>query len=123
MLYGMKISKKQLEEVKKEIDKCPPLETKAKRYSIGCRLDLLHPEFIEAMGTIMCVGASKYGERNWMKGLKGENGGVNHALKHLMEYMSGVKCDYGERKMHLAQVAVNAMFEFYHSDENLKENK
>lgn len=87
------------------------------RLACGIRYDLLMPEFLQAMAEIMAVGAKKYGEKNWMKGLSGENSGVNHAMKHLIEYQKGTANDYGPRKMHLAQVAVNAMFEFHFCEE------
>lgn len=65
------------------------------------------------MAHIMKVGADKYGALNWQKGLTGGKSGLNHALKHLNEYMQGTQNDYGPRSMHLAQVAVNCMFEAY----------
>lgn len=89
------------------------MEQEAKRDDTGCRMDLLVPEFLEAMGHIMDVGAKKYGELNWKKGLPGTKSGLNHALKHLMEYMRKHPCDYGDLQMHLAQVAVNCMFEYW----------
>jgi hypothetical protein len=85
----------------------------ATRFDTGCRLDLLEPDFLEAMGIIMNVGAKKYGEENWKKGLPGEKSGHNHALKHLLEFRQGIPNDYGEMEMHYAQVAINAMFQFY----------
>ena len=84
-----------------------------KRFQTGIRMDLLDPDFLQEMGKIMHVGAVKYGDLNWKKGLSGEKGGLNHALQHLMQYMNKTPCDYGEREVHLAQVAVNAMFEYY----------
>jgi hypothetical protein len=89
-------------------------KTGGKRKGCDIRFDLLEPEFITAMAHIMSVGAKKYGDYNWQKGLSGANGGINHAIKHLMEYQANTPNDYGPRKMHLVQVAVNAMFEFYY---------
>ncbi len=83
------------------------------RNPCGVRFDLLVPEFLEAMAKIMSVGSKKYGDRNWEKGLTGENSGINHAMAHLAAYMADAPNDYGNRSMHLAQVAVNAMFEFH----------
>ena len=85
------------------------------RHPSGKRFDLLDPDFLEAMAKIMWEGERKYGPDNWKKGLSGENSGVNHGLAHMIEYMAGTKCDYGPREMHLAQVAVNAMFEYFHA--------
>lgn len=97
-------------------NKKDPQDGGAKRFDTGVRLDLLVPEFLVEMAKIMCVGAKKYGELNWKKGgLTGEKGGVNHALHHLLQYMADEPCDYGPRETHLAQVAVNAMFEFWYA--------
>ncbi len=85
----------------------------ATRYSTGVRIDLVDPDFLVEMGKIMHVGAQKYGELNWKKGLSGEKGGVNHAFQHLTDYVADKPCDYGPRETHLAQVAINAMFEFH----------
>lgn len=84
------------------------------RFGCGVRFDLLDPEFLEGMAHIMHKGAVKYGPDNWKKGLTGENSGINHAVKHCMEYLADKPCDYGPREAHLFQVAVNAMFEAYH---------
>jgi hypothetical protein len=90
-------------------------ENNAPRFEVGVRMDLLYGDFLIEMGKIMSVGARKYGENNWRKpGLDGDKSGANHALCHLMEYLENKPNDYGPREMHLAQVAVNAMFEFYH---------
>ncbi len=83
----------------------------AKRYPVKTRFDLLDPEFLRDMALIMAVGADKYGDDNWKKGLTGMNGGINHAYGHLYDYQADLPNDYGPRYMHLAQVAVNAMFE------------
>ena len=85
------------------------------RFGCGVRFDLLDPDFIRGMAHIMHRGAEKYGPDNWKKGLTGENSGINHAVKHCMEYLADEPCDYGEREAHLYQVAVNAMFEAYHA--------
>ncbi len=84
------------------------------RHPCGVRFDLIDPEFIRAMATVMAVGAKKYGDHNWKKGLTGENGGVNHAMGHLVDYMAGKKSDHSDDvRFNLAQVAVNAMFEYH----------
>lgn len=85
----------------------------ATRNPTGERYDLLVPEFIAAMARIMQVGAERYGECNWKKGLEGDKSGINHAYAHLNQYQRNLPNDYGPRELHLAQVAVNAMFEFW----------
>ncbi len=88
-------------------------QVSATRFGTGVRMDLIDSDFLREMGYIMHVGAIKYGELNWKKGLQGEKGGINHAFQHLADYNADKPCDYGPRETHLAQVAVNAMFEFY----------
>lgn len=88
------------------------------RHPCGKRFDLLVPEFIAAMSTVMAVGAAKYGECKWKEGLSGENGGINHALGHIMDYQAGTKSNHSDDvRFHLAQAAVNLMFEYYLSKE------
>jgi hypothetical protein len=83
------------------------------RQPVAVRFDLLDFEFLQALAHIAHVGAEKYGDRNWQKGLAGSKGGLNHAVKHIAEYQTGVLNDYGPRRLHLAQAAWNLMAEFY----------
>ncbi len=103
-------------------DSLPPFAVRATEYRLPCgvRYDLLDAGILEAMAQIMAAGCKKYGPDNWRKGLTGENSGINHALKHIMEYQAKKPNDYGACRMHLAQAAVNLMFEFYFDkkDEN-----
>jgi Domain of unknown function (DUF5664) len=69
--------------------------------------------FLTDVAHILYVGAEKYGDKNWQKGLTGVNSGLNHAIKHYFEYEHDYPCDYGERRVHLAQVIVNLMFEWW----------
>ena len=85
----------------------------ATRHSTGVRMDLIEPHYLRAIGAIMHVGAQKYGELNWKKGLSGEKGGINHAYQHLADYVADAPNDYGPREMHLAQVGANCMFEYH----------
>lgn len=98
-------------------------KNEATRYDTGKRYDLLDPIFLDAMAHIMHVGAIKYGDKNWLKGLAGAKGGINHAFAHLCEYLENTPCDYGPREMHLAQVAVNAMFEYHFAFEQRQLNE
>lgn len=88
-------------------------KVKEYREPIATRFDLLDPAFVQAMAMIMGVGASKYGPENWKTGLTGANSGLNHALKHINEFQNGTPNDYGANDLHLAQAAVNLMFEAY----------
>lgn len=89
----------------------------AVRQPMKARFDLLDPEFIEAMAEVMAYGATKYGEKNWMKpGLDGEKSGLNHAFSHLHAYAADhlSELPHGTARTNLAQAAINCMFEFYH---------
>lgn len=99
--------------IRSEDRRCVGDPSEGTRFSTGIRVDLMDADFLLEIGKIMHVGAVKYGEFNWRKGLNGEKGGVNHALQHLAEYMADKPCNYGHRETHLAQVAVNVMFEFH----------
>ena len=52
----------------------------------GVRYDLVPPEGIEAVAKAMSVGATTHGAHNWKKGLRNSIL-INHALRHIVEYM------------------------------------
>ena len=52
----------------------------------GTRYDLVPAEGIEAVAKAMHEGAVTHGDHNWKKGLK-NSVLVNHALRHIMEFM------------------------------------
>jgi hypothetical protein len=80
-------------------------------------LQLVEPEFIEAMGYILTFGAKKYGDYNW-RGLDRERV-VGSLMRHLNDYRKGEKEDlYEPHGSNLAAVAVNAMF-LYWIDNNI----
>lgn len=98
---------------------------KAKRDSVDYRYDILVPYFMETMAKIASFGAEKYGDLNWQKSrLVGQNGPVNHIMKHLNSYQTNKEYDHLElgchRKYHLAAIAFNAMMEFWY-EENMKD--
>lgn len=68
------------------------------------RWDLLSENFIRDMAIVMKEGAEKFGDNNWQKGVP-DGVTINHLLEHLFQWQEG---DRGE--LHLAKVAVNAMF-------------
>ena len=73
------------------------------------RLDLVPPEVITALGTILTFGANKYGDRNWEKGI--DLGRVYGALqRHLNAYWSGELIDPETGKSHLWHAACNIAF-------------
>ena len=52
----------------------------------GVRYDLVPPEGVEAVAKAMHVGAVTHGDNNWKKGLK-NSVLVNHAIRHIVEYL------------------------------------
>lgn len=74
------------------------------------RLDLIEPEFIEAVGEVLTYGAEKYEPNNWQKVEDAENRYYAAALRHLMAYRKGEKVDPESGISHLKHVATNIMF-------------
>lgn len=74
------------------------------------RLDLIEPEFIEAVGEVLTYGAEKYEPNNWQKVEDAENRYYAAALRHLMAYRKGEKIDPESGISHLKHVATNIMF-------------
>ena len=52
----------------------------------GVRYDLVPPEGVEAVARAMHTGAVTHGSNNWKKGLKNSIL-VNHAIRHIVEYL------------------------------------
>ena len=74
------------------------------------RLDLIEPEFIEAVGNVLTFGAEEYGPNNWQKVDGAEDRYYAAAMRHLMAYRKGEKIDPESKLPHLAHVATNMMF-------------
>lgn len=73
------------------------------------RLDLIPPEFVTALGTILTFGAKKYAPRNWEKGM--DWGRVYASLqRHLNAWWGGEKLDPETGKSHLWHAACNICF-------------
>jgi hypothetical protein len=68
--------KKELEELERRLDPLPKadevkdLNMAVKYDDDKIKLELIPPEMIYALGTILSLGAKKYAERNWEKGMK-----------------------------------------------------
>ena len=68
------------------------------------RLDLIPVEALEEEGWIWTMGAEKYGEYNWMKGMKwGRLYGA--ILRHLFRFWLGEDIDKESGRHHLAHAA------------------
>lgn len=73
------------------------------------RMDLLPPEFIEAVAVILTFGANKYEDRNWEKGMSW--GRVFGALmRHLWKWWGGEDKDPETGYSHLWHAACNIAF-------------
>ena len=74
------------------------------------RLDLVEPEFIEAVGEVLTFGAAKYEPNNWQKVDDAENRYYAAALRHLLAYRKGEQIDEESGLSHLKHAATNLMF-------------
>lgn len=73
------------------------------------RPELISPEIIDALGTVLAFGAKKYADRNWEKGLS--YGRVYGALmRHLWEWWKGNSKDDETGYSHLHHAACCLMF-------------
>ena len=70
-----------------------PTTTEGRKDDSGkARYDLIPPEFLEAVAQVLAFGATKYGERNWEKGM---TWGRPFAamMRHLWAWWRGEKAD------------------------------
>ena len=73
------------------------------------RPELIAPEMIEALGTILSFGAKKYHDRNWEKGMKWSRP-FGALMRHLWAWWAGENLDKETNKSHLAHAACCLMF-------------
>lgn len=73
------------------------------------RLELLAPEFVEGVGSVMTFGAGKYSAGNWAKGMKWTRP-FGAALRHLYAWARGEKADPETGLSHLYHAACCIMF-------------
>lgn len=82
----------------------------AKRFDIGKpRFSLIPPAPLEEIAKVLTMGAEKYGDRNWEKGMKWTRC-VDSLERHLNAWKSGENLDKESGLPHLAHVCVNSMF-------------
>jgi hypothetical protein len=68
------------------------------------RYDLIPPHALEALAFVYTVGADKYGDYNWLKGMKW--GRILAAMqRHIEAWRKGEKTDAADKQHHLASVA------------------
>lgn len=93
------------------------MENKPKKFDNGKpRMDLIRPEFTEAMGKALGFGADKYSEQrgeipNYLKGEGFHYSKIIASLeRHFNSFKKGVDIDEESGIEHIVLVAVNAMF-------------
>lgn len=72
------------------------------------RLDLIPAEWIIELGRVKTVGAAKYEDNNWAKGMKYSRA-IGAALRHLYKWILGGKIDPETGCHHLAHAAWNCL--------------
>jgi hypothetical protein len=83
------------------------LDEPAKRFDAGkARVDLIPPEFIEALGRHYAVGAAKYEENNWRKGMSWSRCYAS-AVRHLLAFWRGEEIDAETGTPHVIAAAWN----------------
>lgn len=72
------------------------------------RLDLMPPEWIDALGQVLTKGAAKYADRNWENGMAWSKM-VGCGMRHLMAFLRGERFDAETGCHHLAHAAWNLL--------------
>ena len=72
------------------------------------RYDLIPPEAIEAYVSILTVGATKYSDRNWEKGMSWSRCFAS-LMRHAWAWARGEDLDPETKLPHMAHVAWNAL--------------
>ena len=79
------------------------------RYNEGKpRVDLLPPDALLALGEVYEVGAKKYAERNWEKGMSWQTV-LGCLLRHTFKFMLGEDRDEESGLLHSQHIAWNAL--------------
>jgi len=86
------------------------------------RLDLIIPEFVEALGTVLTQGAEVHGDNNWKDVDDAERRYYAALYRHLMKYKKGQTVDDESGESHLAHIACNAMFLLWFEQKTKKNN-
>lgn len=79
------------------------------RYDDGKeRVDLIPGDSMLVLGQVYAVGAKKYAERNWERGMPWSKC-LGPLMRHLFKWMRGEKFDPEDGQLHIAKVAWNAI--------------
>lgn len=82
------------------------------------RYELFPPEAMDAISQILTFGATKYGDRNWEKGMKWSRV-YGALLRHLFAWASGIKEDEETRKSHLWHAGACLVFLITYEDRKI----
>lgn len=82
----------------------------AKFDSDKLRYDLITPESLEGLASILSLGAKKYGPNNWMQIADGEARYRAAMMRHFEAYRKGETQDEDSLKSHLFHCLCNIMF-------------
>jgi len=83
--------------------------TGTKNDSGKLRMDLIPPEAMIALAEVLSMGANKYADHNWRKGI--EYSRVLGALeRHLADWKMGNRFDDESKLNHMAHVLCNVVF-------------
>lgn len=86
------------------------ISTKAKRFDSGkTQYDLIPPEPLQDIADVFTMGATKYGVRNWERGMAYSRV-LNSLLRHVQAFRKGEDKDQESGLPHMAHVAANAIF-------------
>lgn len=92
--------------------------TATKHDSGKLRYDLIPPEAMSALASILTAGAARYGERNWEAGFDwGRLFGA--AQRHLWQFWAGEDVDPESGQPHLHHALANLAFLVAHQDRRL----
>jgi len=87
------------------------------------RLDLIYPEFIEALGKVLTKGAIKYEPNNWQKVEDAKDRYYAALLRHLMAYRRGERFDKQSGFTHLAHAICNLFIIYWHEEVKNKKKR
>jgi len=73
------------------------------------RMDLLDPIALEGIAAVLAMGARKYAEHNWRKGMSWGQC-LASLLRHTFKFMNGEDLDEESGLPHVDHIACNAMF-------------
>lgn len=85
------------------------------------RLDLLAPEFLYGTSKVLGVGAEKYDEYNWAKGMKWSRV-FGAMMRHMWSWWAGEKLDHETGYSHLWHAACCLMFLIAYEQRNVGED-